>query len=202
MHWPDRDEPTEFYAYEKDRVIYIYRPDGPYYVYDSEGKRVDLKYGEPYFDKYVDLNVKIGDEIPMMSKIESIDYREIGGCTRRVLKSESWRKFLNYENLWIEGIGSNCFANSFRQFTAPDEPIPTSIYATYLVMCCQDGTPIYDNRELMKSEGFFMDYATTVEEVDIEQNRDSGIIYNLQGLPVTHPQKGCPYILNGKKIIF
>lgn len=77
----------------------------------------------------------------------------------------------------------------------------------YLVLCCENGVPIYDNRDILTKCGIDLSMmsdelsgASEIQEVQ-QTFSDDAKIYNLQGLEVTSPRKGQIYIRSGKKII-
>lgn len=219
-------QPKYYYGYEQDRKIYFYRNPGYYlyYKFDEFFQDYYLEIGEkdPYFDLYMDLNKNLGDNAPDLGTIDKIEYKNIGGKNRRIITS-LWpdMPYLNYERNWIEGIGSNSYASDWKVYYTsqvigrmPPANIRTeetiiNHYCEYLmVMCCENGVPIYDNRATLEAYGIDLSILSAelsgVQEVQSAlpcQIEDSKI-YNLQGLEVTNPQKGQIYIRNGKKILF
>lgn len=195
--------PGYIYAYENDKKIYVYRESGPYYEYDEDGLVKELKYGKPYFDLLMDLDVNVGDAAMGMGEITKVEYKEIGGVTRRVISNDI--SFLGLDNPieWIEGIGSNYCADEWEWYLPLTISVPTMMsnwYHNFLVKCSDNGEVIYDNSQNLKSAGVKLDGIGSVLTIDTPDKE--GVYYNLQGIPVGNPQKDNIYIRNGKKVIY
>ena len=199
---PDRaDFPEYIYAYEKNRKIFIYRENGPYYIKDEIGREIELKYGEPYFDLYVDLNLTVGDSLKFGETILNDFVSEYGGSKHRTLELKFATPGVFPESFWIEGIGSNNLSSQWKRYSDPKLPTATTSCEQGLVMCCQDGEPIYDNRKAMLDLGINLDVLTSIDEV-LMNTECSSYYYNLQGVKILQPHKGEIYIHNGKKILY
>lgn len=194
--------PEYLYAYEKDKKIYFYRESGPYYEYDENGHVLDLKYGKPYFDLLMDLNVNVGETAMGMGKITSVTYKEYGGVVRRVISNDvSYIHSDYYPTHWIEGIGSNYCADDWEWLFPPCISVPTMIsnwYHNFLVSCSENGHLIYDNSEILREVGINLDFISSVEKIQMLPSSD--LYYNLQGIPVENPRHGNIYIYRGQKI--
>lgn len=195
--------PEYIYAYEKDKKIYVYRESGPYYEYDENGYLTDMKYGKPYFDLLMDLDVNLGEKAMGMGEIKKVEYKEYGGILRRVIYNEDSYLGTYYPTHWIEGIGSNYCADEWEWYISPTIPVPTKLsnwYHNFLVSCSENGKIIYDNTDILKTEGINLDFVSSVETLGVNQEDDK--YYNLQGIPIINPVKGNIYIHGGKKIKF
>lgn len=195
--------PEYIYAYEKDKKIYVYRESGPYYEYDEDGFVKELKYGKPYFEMLMNLDVNLGDTAMGMGEITNVEYKEFGGVTRRVISNDV--SYLGSDNPteWIEGIGSNYCADEWEWYLPLTTAVPTMMsnwYHNFLVKCSDGGEVIYDNSQNLKSAGVNLDGVGSVTTIGTPE--EAGVYYNLQGIAVSNPQKGNIYIHNGKKVIY
>ena len=196
--------PTCIYAYEKDRKVYVYRNPGPYYeTVEQDGERVNVvKYGDPYFDLYVNLNFSEGEYASGIGTIVEEFTKDYNGLVSRTLGYYAYdiTGLSDGMGYWIEGIGSTTVANCFPVYH--DDPWPTIQTETCLVACLQDGKPLYDIREQLMERGVNIgSAATSIEEVASEHDSDE-TLFTLDGIRVSNPIRGTIYIQNGKKIIY
>ena len=199
--------PTYIYAYEKDRKVYVYRNPGPYFetVGEQNGVPVNVvKYGDPYFDLYVNLNFSEGEYASGIGTIIEEFTKDYNGLVSRTLGYYAYDITGLSEGMgyWIEGIGSTTVANCFPQYHDNLQEWPTIKTETCLVACLQDGKPLYDIRELLMERGVNIgSAATSIEEVASEHDSDE-TLFTLDGIRVSNPIRGTIYIQNGKKIIY
>lgn len=190
---------SEIYAYEKDKRIYIYRNPGPYYEegVDMYGQKVNwLKYGDPYFDLYMDQNYKMGENAPGFGMITKEEYKDYGGFMCREI-------YTDLDKSWTEGIGSYALHSMYEIYRDPYDYVYTRPYYHNMVSCTVNGTTLYDHSESMRSAGIYIgDFTSDVREAEICADDKSEVLYNLQGMKVKEPRKGEIYIRDGKKIIF
>ncbi len=191
------------YLYEEDGKIFVYRNPGPYY---AEGENwygeptTVVKYGEPYFDLYIDQNYGLGDFMPGIGTISKEEYIEYGPLTCRTLSTKGVQ--------WIEGIGSPDYSSAYDPYYDPNLELPTNGSKYKRLICCKlDGNPLFDETQKYKSLGLYTgDIVSKVEAIEsivseADQNK-SDTLYNLQGIKVNNPVKGQIYICNGHKVIY
>ena len=200
-----------YYVYEKDRKIYVYRNPGPYY--DEPAAEDDLmfgpvvKYGEPYFDLYMDLNHSVGEKMTcctpeslFYNQVEIVEdeYQEHGEMSCRTLTFSDGGH-------WIEGIGSDMLFSMYDPYATGliDIPVSYSGMFNYLVSCTQDNKVLYDNRDWCNQKGmYFDDFLSGIKSVGGDYAVIDASYYNMFGLKVDNPKKGGIYIHQGKKIIY
>ncbi len=200
-----------YYVYEKDRKIYVYRNPGPYCEIPAEGDDFmgmpEVKYGEPYFDLYMDLNHTVGEKISCYNPVSMLyhpveivmdEYENYAGMSCRTLT-------LSDGSHWIEGVGSDQLVSMYNPYHDGLLDIPTSFTGLFSVMvsCTQDGKFVYDNRNLLHQNGVYVDdFLSGADTISADNVMEDGAYYNMYGLKVDKPSKGCIYIHKGKKIIY
>lgn len=197
----------KYYLYEENNMIYVYRNPGPFFVYDEMNHPIDVEYGLPYFDLYMNYNLKEGDYSKAMGLITEEYHKDYGGELCRVLSNGpddiySWMDGVG-SSLWIEGIGSNVLLNEWNYFLPPLQPLPTCMSRSFLILCRENGKILYDARleliEMGIDIGTLEDISENPSVIIPEENFQR--YHNLQGLPIDKPKKGEIYILNGKKVM-
>ena len=164
------------------------------------------RYGEPYFELYMDLNYTIGERAPGLGEIIADYCKDFDGVTRRVICGTRYDSFgiLGARESWIEGIGSNTVANQFTNYLFRQTPSQSYYHQDYyLALCTQDGVPIYDIRDKLDEMGIYYGETSSVNTIPSEriaENVEDDNYYNLQGLKTTNPKSGEIYIHHGKKI--
>ena len=166
-------------TYDDKAYFFVHEENGKIWLYMNWN-------GPARYQLVIDFNLGLG--VPHDYYVDVLDEKvmEVEGVSRRVL-SVAYPGLIGPHSYWIEGVGittSDIYLSSV--------PFPMG-YSQELLSCYLNGECLY------LKENF--DLQTGVESVAIDTDEDAPI-YNLQGMRVTSPRKGCAYIKNGKKMVW
>lgn len=159
-----------------------------YCVHEEDGKiwvYIDWN-GPARYQLVIDFNLHPGVSDDYYVEVLEETAMEIEGVSRRVL-SVAYPNTTGPHSYWIDGVGittSDIYLSSI--------PFPTG-HSEELLSC-------YLNGECLFSKANF-DLQTGIESAIIDAGEDAPI-YNLQGMRVSAPKKGCVYIRDGKKLVW
>lgn len=167
------------YNHEGDGVIYFSGK-------DENGKRY---FSEDF--KYIDMNLKVGDDfgIGEVIKVDSINVR---GVVRKRISMNSCRP-TEQEAFFVEGIGAS--SDAYIDL-GPGDHSETG-YIRYLLSVTDENGNVIFTQEDFRAPSYSESGIVGVE--DDAQNDDR--IYDLYGQPVSNPLPGSIYICRGKKFI-
>ncbi|MCM1347852.1 MAG: hypothetical protein NC338_00445 [Firmicutes bacterium] len=190
----------EFYMYEENGCLYILNGHGSGSETDLEAAGLvpildmSLNVGDIYPKLYSDSFYECGEKQVIRfenaySKIIKTDYCDIRGSTRKCCWIQ--REYCDRVDgeIWVEGIGGL-------------SEQAWMICFMYANTCCFKIVQCWDGDELIFAEDDFDHLVAGLESIDADCTlNDSCPTYNLQGIPVSHPQRGEIYIRNGQKFI-
>jgi len=167
-------------------------------VYEEDGKSFIDLYDAEHFSQLFDFTVKKGDVVEQKDEwtiyeswtVSSIEEIEIRNYKRRkIVLAHS--KYPSWDTYWIEGIGTVDLFDMMTPF-----PIATDGSEYYFIECSQNGDVILNREDL----GLLPPWAS-VESVAIEDAQGEGMIFDIHGRRVEHPQRGHIYIRDGRKFV-
>ncbi|MDE5901101.1 MAG: hypothetical protein K2H33_07075 [Muribaculaceae bacterium] len=172
--------------------------DGPYKVYEEDGVLYKY-YSLSKIQPIINMTAHKGDKLYLYKDgkrqkdyftVTDEKIINIKGVERRRLQLETGPDGDFY---WLEGIGSD--HKLWTLSMSLGDPTPGCFYWPYLVKCYHG-----DNCVLSRKDFYI---STSIDNVTVDESDPINMhIYDLTGRPVTNPQSGHIYILNGKKIIW